>query len=153
MSWIELKLWVAQISIEPSLNLGIDVQSGSSQVLSLEFQFELRLATSRVYLSSSTPFYNAWICPSFLRPTLEYMKWTQIVTNVNFDYFVVRLADPRGDPFEVQVARFPLELPDYVFWQKFLISDISLFVCVKTLFCSFIAFCYIILIIKFVTVH
>ncbi|KAK8307886.1 hypothetical protein V6Z11_D02G015700 [Gossypium hirsutum] len=33
----------------------------------------------------------------------------------HFTFVPGRLADPRGGPFEVQVARFPLEMPDYVF--------------------------------------
>ncbi|XP_016714063.2 F-box protein SKIP16 isoform X2 [Gossypium hirsutum] len=33
----------------------------------------------------------------------------------HFTFVPGRLADPRGGPFKVQVARFPLEMPDYVF--------------------------------------
>ncbi|MBA0647408.1 hypothetical protein Goklo_015293 [Gossypium klotzschianum] len=33
----------------------------------------------------------------------------------HFTFVPGRLADPRGGPFEVQVATFPLEMPDYVF--------------------------------------
>ncbi|KAJ7980679.1 F-box protein SKIP16-like [Quillaja saponaria] len=33
----------------------------------------------------------------------------------SFTFVPGRLADPKGSPFEVKVARFPLQLPDYVF--------------------------------------
>ncbi|KAE8723869.1 F-box protein SKIP16 [Hibiscus syriacus] len=33
----------------------------------------------------------------------------------SFSFVPGRLADPKGGPFEVQVARFPLQKPDYVF--------------------------------------
>ncbi|CAI9771142.1 unnamed protein product [Fraxinus pennsylvanica] len=33
----------------------------------------------------------------------------------SFTFVPGRLADPKGDPFEVEVARFPLQLPDYIF--------------------------------------
>ncbi|GMY32568.1 F-box protein SKIP16 isoform X1 [Fagus crenata] len=33
----------------------------------------------------------------------------------SFTFVPGRLADPKGAPFEVEVARFPIELPDYVF--------------------------------------
>ncbi|OMO68026.1 hypothetical protein CCACVL1_20127 [Corchorus capsularis] len=33
----------------------------------------------------------------------------------SFTFVPGRLADPKGSPFEVQVERFPLQLPDYVF--------------------------------------
>ncbi|KAL4632193.1 hypothetical protein ACB092_04G034300 [Castanea dentata] len=33
----------------------------------------------------------------------------------SFTFVPGRLADPKGAPFEVEVARFPLQLPDYIF--------------------------------------
>ncbi|KAL2463444.1 F-box protein SKIP16 [Forsythia ovata] len=33
----------------------------------------------------------------------------------SFTFVPGRLADPKGSPFEVEVARFPLQLPDYIF--------------------------------------
>lgn len=33
----------------------------------------------------------------------------------SFTFVPGRLAEPKGDPFEVEVARFPLEMPDYIF--------------------------------------
>lgn len=33
----------------------------------------------------------------------------------SFTFVPGRLADPKGGPFEVEVARFPLQLPDYIF--------------------------------------
>lgn len=32
-----------------------------------------------------------------------------------FTFVTGRLAEPKGDPFEVQVARFPLEIPEYIY--------------------------------------
>ncbi|KAG5560921.1 hypothetical protein RHGRI_004078 [Rhododendron griersonianum] len=32
-----------------------------------------------------------------------------------FTFVPGRLADPKGDPFDVELARFPLQLPDYIF--------------------------------------
>uniref|UniRef100_A0A6M2ECC3 ApaG domain-containing protein n=1 Tax=Populus davidiana TaxID=266767 RepID=A0A6M2ECC3_9ROSI len=33
----------------------------------------------------------------------------------SFTFFPGRLADPKGTPFKVEVGRFPLQLPDYIF--------------------------------------
>lgn len=33
-----------------------------------------------------------------------------------YSIFICRLTDPKGTPFEVKVAKFPLLLPDYIFW-------------------------------------
>ncbi|KAK9288490.1 hypothetical protein L1049_016949 [Liquidambar formosana] len=49
-----------------------------------------------------------------------YESWTHMPSlpgsfEGSFTFVPGRLADPKGGPFEVEVARFPLQLPDYIF--------------------------------------
>lgn len=45
-----------------------------------------------------------------------YRRWLNELMFLCFSVSDFRLVDPRGDPFLVQVAHFPLQLPDYIFW-------------------------------------
>lgn len=45
-----------------------------------------------------------------------YRRWLNELIFLCFSVSDFRLVDPRGDPFLVQVAHFPLQLPDYIFW-------------------------------------
>ncbi|KAK9200906.1 hypothetical protein WN944_016105 [Citrus x changshan-huyou] len=44
----------------------------------------------------------------------ECISHLNAITNM-ITYSLSRLADPKGSPFEVEVAEFPLQQPDYIF--------------------------------------